>query len=108
MLEKHHIIFRSQGGLNFPLNYKYLTAEQHRGNNSPHMSREIDLQYKVELEQELRHTLTDTHYSIDELIQILELEKKQAYKGFKQVSKGSKGMEKEDVIFRLLGGRFYL
>lgn len=108
MIEKHHIIFKSQGGLDFPLNYKYLTAEDHRGNESPHMNRSIDLKYKEQLERDLRHVLEDTHYSTEEVIQILELKPKQAYKAFKQISKTSKGMDKEDIIFRLLGSRYYL
>lgn len=108
MLEKHHIIFKSQGGLDFPLNFKYLSAIDHRGNESPHMNRSIDLKYKEQLERDLRDVLTDKHYSIEEVIQILELKPKQAYKAFKQVSKTSKGMDKEDVIFRLLGSRYYI
>ena len=72
------------------------------------MNRRIDLKYKEQLERDLRDVLTDKHYSIKEVIQILELKSKQAYKAFKQVSKTSKGMDKEDVIFRLLGSRYYL
>lgn len=31
MLEKHNIVFKSQGGIDFELNYKYLYSEDHRG-----------------------------------------------------------------------------
>ena len=108
MLEKHHVIFKSAGGLDFPLNYKYLSAESHRGNNSPHMNREIDLQYKKELESSLRAILTELHYFESELIQLLELDSKQADKAFRHIRITSKGMNTEEVIKRLLGGRFYL
>lgn len=108
MIEKHHIIFKSQMGLDFELNYKYLTSEAHRGNNGPHMCRETDLKYKRELQKKLEEILTDEFYTIEELIDILNLDKRQAYKAFKKVSKHGKGMKKEDIIFRLMGNRFYL
>ena len=108
MLEKHHIIFKSQGGLDFPLNFKYLSAIDHRGNESPHMNRSVDLEYKQQLERDLRNALIDACYTIEEAIQILELKPKQAYKAFKRVRDIGEGMDREDIIFRLLGNRFYL
>lgn len=108
MIEKHHIIFKSQMGLDFELNYKYLTSEQHRGNDGPHKCRETDLRYKRELEQTLLDVLVDKYYTVEELIEILGLKGRQAYKAFKKVNKHCEGMKKEDVIFRLMGNRFYL
>lgn len=108
MLERHHIIFKSAGGLDFPLNYKYLSANDHRGDNSPHMNRKVDLRYKKELEQNLRAVLKDKHYYEVELIQLLELDSKQADKAFRHLRITSKGINTEDIIFRLMGGRFYL
>lgn len=108
MLEKHHIIFKSQGGLDFELNYKYLSSEDHRGNLGPHLNKKVDIIYKKELEQRLNEVLTKTHYTIEELISVLGLRDKQAYRAFRQVRKTHKGIKKEDVIKRLLGGRYYL
>lgn len=108
MLEKHHIVFKSAGGLDFPLNYRYLSAVDHRGNEGPHLNRKTDLQYKEELERNLRAILKDKHYFEVELIQLLELDKKQADKAFRHIRVTSKGMNTEEVIKRLLGGRFYL
>lgn len=108
MLEKHHIVFKRQGGLDFELNYKRLSPEKHRGDLGPHKNRKIDLQYKEELEQNLRATLTDTHYFEGELIQTLGLDRKQAHKAFRHIQVTEKGMDKEDIIFRLMGNRFYL
>ena len=108
MLERHHIIFRSQMGLDFPLNYKYLSAEDHRGNLGPHLNRKTDLRYKEELERNLRAILTDLHYFEVELIHLLGLDSKQADKAFRHIRITSKGMNTEEVIKRLLGGRFYL
>ena len=38
-IHKHHIVFRSQGGLDFDLNMIELTQEEHEGNHGPHQSR---------------------------------------------------------------------
>ena len=43
MLERHHIVYRSQGGLDFEMNYKYLDSNSHRGINGPHRNKETDL-----------------------------------------------------------------
>ena len=107
-MEKHHIIYKSQGGLDFDLNYKYLSDEEHRGNNSPHKNRSIDLQYKEQLEQDLRLVLPDLHYEEDEVIEILSLKVKQASKAFRHLARTNKGMCKEELIKRLLGGRYYI
>lgn len=108
MLEKHHIVFKSQGGLDFELNYKYLTAEEHRGNLGPHLNKKIDLAYKIEMEAALERILTNEFYTIEELIDLLGLNKRQAYKAFKKVEQYSEGMKRIDIIFRLMGNRFYL
>lgn len=103
------VIFKSQGGLDCELNYKYLTSEAHRGNNGPHKCRETDLRYKRELQEKLESILIDEFYTIKELIEILGLDKRQAYKAFKKLNYyPGKGMKRKDIIKRLMGGRFYL
>lgn len=102
------VIFKSQGGLDYELNYKRLTPEQHRGDLGPHKCRKTDLRYKKELQMKLENILTDEFYTIEELIEILGLKERQAYKAFRQVPKHRKGMKREDIIFRLMGNRFYL
>lgn len=106
MLEKHHIIFRSQQGLNFELNYKYLTSEAHRGKYGPHKCKETDLKFKKELQNELEKILVKDYYNIAELIDLLGLKEKQANKAFRKLLKVN-GIEREEVIKRLMGGRFY-
>lgn len=70
MIEKHHIVFKSQMGLDYELNYKYLTSEAHRGNDGPHRCRETDLMYKRELQRKLENLLTDEFYTEKELIRL--------------------------------------
>lgn len=109
MLEKHHIVFKSQGGLDFELNYKYLTSGQHRGTKGPHMCKETDLKYKRELQQKLEELLVNEFYTEKELIKLLGLKPEQAYKAFKKIDKHpDRGMKREDVIRRLMGGKLYL
>ncbi len=48
------VIFKSQGGLDFELNYKRLTPEQHRGSKGPHRCRATDLRYKKRIANETR------------------------------------------------------
>ena len=106
-LEKHHIVFKSQGGLDFDLNYKYLGPEDHRGNYGPHLNRKIDLAYKAVMESKLRLVLHRNRYNIKELIDMLGLKEKQANKAFRKLLKAD-GIDTEDIIFRLMGNRFYL
>lgn len=103
------VIFKSQGGLDFELNYKRLPSIDHRGEYGPHRCRETDLKYKKELQQKLENILTEEFYTEKELINILGLKPEQAYKAFRKIDKHpDRGMKREDVIRRLMGGRFYL
>lgn len=106
--EKHHICFKSQGGKDFKLNYKYLCREHHRGNSGPHKSRETDLRYKKELQIKLQTLLIKDYYSLEELIQLLEISKAQAKKTFKHLRQHKEGYARLEIVFRLLGDRFYV
>ena len=44
----HHIVHRSEGGLDFKLNYKYLCKKHHRSKIGPHRDKVVDLNYKLE------------------------------------------------------------
>lgn len=101
------VIFKSQGGLDFELNYRYLTSEEHRGNLGPHLNKKVDVAYKIEMEVNLRRLLTHKYYTIEELIEILGLKEKQAYKAFKKLN-AARGIKRDDAIFRLMGNKFYL
>lgn len=106
MLERHHIVYKSQQGLDFELNYKRLTPEQHRGPNGPHMNRETDLKYKREMQKKLFEILKDEYYTIKEIRKILGIRPGQA-RVFRKLPQHPEGMRKQDIIRRLMGGRFY-
>lgn len=106
-MERHHIVFKSQGGMDFDLNYEYLSPEDHRGNNSPHLNKRVDLAYKKEMQMELEYILEKDYYNIKELIDLLGLKEKQANRAFRKLLR-AEGIKKDDIIKRLMGGRFYL
>lgn len=103
MLEKHHIIFKSQGGLDFPLNYIYLSSENHRGDFGPHKNKTTDDKYKLELQDNLREILDREDYQIEEVIEILDIVPGQARKAFKKLRQYKNGKSTEDIIRRLMG-----
>jgi len=107
MNEKHHIVFRSQGGLNFPLNFIYLTVEEHRGNQGPHLNRARDLELKLSLQLSLTKILSNKYYTAEELIKELELIPKEAYKMLKTLNRHLEGYSTEDLIRRLMGSKMY-
>ena len=110
MIERHHIIKKSQLTLEHPLNIMHLTSEEHRGENGVHGKNgaALDLKYKQALESNLRDILGKSHYTIEELIKKLLLNEKQAHKVFKKVTREPEGISREEVIFKLLGNRYYL
>ena len=96
MLERHHIVFRSQLGLDFKLNYKYLTPEQHRGDNGPHLCRETDLKYKRELQEKLFELLPEEYYTVKEMRKILGIRLGQA-KVFRKLPQHPEGMRGDGI-----------
>ena len=110
MIERHHIIKRSQLTLEHPLNIIHLTSEEHRGENGVHGKNgyELDLKYKQALESNLRDILGKSHYTIEELIKKLLLNEEQAHKVFKKVPREPEGISKQEAIKALLGGRYYI
>lgn len=106
--QRHHIVFRSQGGLDIPLNYKYLCAEHHNmGNRSPHMSREVDVAYKIELQRKLYKLFCGARYTVREAAELLECQEKALAKRFKAVPNCAGTYEKEDIIRAVMGGKLY-
>lgn len=107
-MHKHHIVFRSQGGLDFSLNFKYLTYEEHEGNNGPHRNRETDLMYKKELQEELlREFKENKSYSLDDIANKLGRSRKYFEKHFRKVPSVAGLYRSDDIIRKLMGGKLY-
>lgn len=105
--QRHHIVFRSQGGLDIPMNFKYLCPEHHTGKESPHGSRVIDLQYKKEEQDKLFKLFTEETYTIKQIADLIGYDKKRLEKRFRKVPSRAGSYEREDIIRALMGGRLY-
>lgn len=108
--QKHHIVRRSQGGLDAKMNYKYLCANHHMLDvNSPHRNIEVLKQYQRELQEQYFSVFDKEEYSLEEIHQRIGYEHKDLYKRFKTVKINENGLyNKEDVIRRLMGGKLLL
>lgn len=105
--DKHHIVYRSQGGIEFPLNFRYLCSEHHRGNSGPHKNRRLDLEYKFDMQRKLEDILIKEFYSIEELVPLLNINKGMLKRLFKEYKMYDRGFRKADIIFRLMGRKKY-
>lgn len=107
--ERHHCIFKSQSkGIEADWNYKYLCPDHHRGNLSPHHSKPIDLEYKRGVQQYLSETLYKDYYTVNKLIEVLNLNYKMCMKLVKTLEHHKNGFDKNELIRQILGGRNYL
>lgn len=105
--DRHHIVFKSEGGLDFPLNIKYLCDEHHRGINGPHKNRRVDIMYKLELQDNLNRILIKNYYSITELSSLIGINKRLLRRLLSQYKMYKEGYKKSDIIFRLMGDKVY-
>lgn len=105
--DKHHIIYKSQGGLDYPLNYKYLCANHHRGREGPHKNIKVDLQYKLELQNKLQTILCNSYYTFDELIKLLNISKNLLKRLSKNLKLYKEGYKSSEIIYLLMGRKVY-
>jgi hypothetical protein len=103
----HHIIHKSEGGMDLSINYKALCEKHHRGKDGPHRDRVTDIQYKIELQNKLEDMLTKDFYTLNELISIFELNHNKAKKFVNEFRICKEGYKKRDIIFWLLGRKIY-
>lgn len=103
----HHIIHRHEGGLDIELNYKYLCEKHHRGKDGPHKNIEIDIKYKIELQEKLNKILPKEYYSFKDLMQILNISLNIMKRITKNMTVYKEGYNKNDIILYLMGGTYY-
>lgn len=105
--DRHHIVHRSEGGLDFDLNIKYLCDEHHRGINGPHRNCRIDIMYKLELQDNLNRILIKDYYGIAELSGLIGINKRLLRRILSQYKIYKEGYKKSDIIYRLMGRKIY-
>lgn len=103
----HHIVHRSEGGLDIELNYKYLCPKHHRGKNGPHHSKEIDLKYKLELQNKLFYILKKEYYSFKEIASELNIPNNTLKRITRNLKIYKEGYRKIDIITQIMGGQLY-
>lgn len=107
-MHKHHIVFRSQGGLDTKMNlHNYSGYEDHEGKGGPHQSREEDLRLKRELQEEYYRVFSKKEYSLEEIAEKLERTERYIFKSFKRVKCWIGKYNQEDIIRHLMGGKLY-
>jgi hypothetical protein len=105
--DKHHIIHKCEGGLDFPMNYKYLCFEHHHGRKGPHKDNTVDLSYKLELKERLDELLYEDFYTLDKLSEMLGINGRPLRKLLGDCRLYKEGYKAEDIVFRLMGKRAY-
>lgn len=103
----HHIVFKCEGGVDFPLNYKYLCPDHHRGKEGPHKNKSTNLKYKLQMQEKLSEILPKDYYKIEELSLILQMNKSYLKKLFKNLKFYKEGYLKDDIVFKLMGNKQY-
>lgn len=103
LADKHHIVHRSDGGVDFPLNIIYLCSEHHRGKDGPHKNKSIDLQYKLQLKQKIELILAKDFYKTEKLVELLQINKGMMKRILKELRLYKEGYKTKDVIYRLMG-----
>lgn len=106
--QAHHIVFRSQGGMDIPVNFKYLCVEHHSsGKAAVHNNRKFDLELKRSMQEMLYKMLPKDKYTIEEAAKIILCSKKKLEKKLKTVKSVEGYYEKEDIIRKIMGDRLY-
>lgn len=112
--EEHHIVFRGQQSamIKCPLNKISLCNVHHRGDESPHQKRELELKYKIEFQERLEYLFSAKEcYEEEEIKNILLIPAKDARKVVKSlctaVIEDEVGYKAEDIIRQCMGGRLY-
>ncbi len=106
-MHKHHIVFRSQGGLDYGMNLIDLSLEDHEGSRGPHHNHEKDLQLKTELQDSLFELFSEDEYTVEEIAKALGKSKRYIEKNFRKVNNFAGIYQKEDIIRKLMGGKLY-
>lgn len=104
--EKHHIIHKDEGGLDYPLNYIYLCKNHHRGPKGPHENEWVDQRYKKILLLTLKRTFPKEYYQMDEIKISLKLPNSLLRSLNKSLKHYKEGFKTIELIDFLLSGTF--
>ena len=108
-VELHHVILKSQASYmkQISINLVQLCQDCHRGNNSVHHNKKLDLKLKLELQTKLETMFINEFYSREEIQTSLECGDKDMDLILKKLSLYVLGYSSEQLLIRLMGGRLY-
>ena len=106
-MHAHHIVFRSHGGLDFPLNLIDLTYQEHLGSGGPHLNKIVDNIYKKDLQNRLFEIFSGEAYTIEEISKALGRTTKYFEKHFRKVPSAAGLYKPYDIVYYLMGREFY-
>lgn len=108
--EEHHIVFRSQQKAleHCKVNKIYLCSEHHRGNNSPHKNRNMDIKYKLELQKKLFKLFDreDYKYREKDIKELLGISSAAVNRICKLIDRRV-GYTREEIVRACMGGKLY-
>ena len=102
--DRHHIIHKSEGGLETPLNLISLCPEHHRGFMGPHRNSDVDMHYKLEMQNNLENLFSSKYYSAMEIRSMSELSNSSMKRFMKNNRLHKEGYDRNDIIYFLMGG----
>lgn len=106
--QRHHIVFRSHGGLNIEVNYCYLCAWHHiDGPDAPHKNRAADLALKLREQRDLQNMFWCKTYRIAEIAEIIGMSRRTLARKMRNVPAVLGEYRREDIIKFIMGGRLY-
>lgn len=106
--QRHHIVFRSHGGLDIDVNYAYLCAWHHtQGPDAPHRNRETDLRLKLRMQRNLENMFWRETYRIAEIAEIIGTGRRTLARRMRAVPNVQGNYKREDIIKFLMGGKLY-
>lgn len=106
--ERHHIVFRSHGGLNIDVNYAYLCTWHHtQGPDAPHRNHWRDLLLKLRMQRDLENMLWAETYRAKEIAEIIGIGRRSLEKKMRRVPNEQGNYKREDIIKFLMGGKLY-
>ena len=89
------------------VNLAKLCVECHRGTQGVHNNKKADLKLKVKLQHELTSMFEKKYYTKDEIREILDCSDFDAVLICKRMCMHSGNYKVDELIKRMLGGRFY-
>lgn len=107
--QRHHIVFRSHGGLNIELNFAYLCADHHTGPQGVHNNRDMDLRLKIRMQRKLEQLFSGDGYQIGDIARMVGYDRRRLEKRIRAAAVPDHLGEyaRWDIIRFFMGGKLY-